>query len=85
MKKEGKKVVGFALETDSETENALKKLESKNLDMIIMNSLQEQGSGFEHETNKVTIFHRSGEKKELPLQSKFQIANQILTEVKKII
>lgn len=85
IKDSGKKIVGFALETDSEVENALKKLNSKNLDMIVMNSLQEKGSGFEHETNKVTIFNKAGERIELPLQSKFQIANQILTEVKKII
>jgi len=85
IKDSGKKIVGFALETDSEVENALKKLNSKKLDMIVMNSLQEKGSGFEHETNKVTIFNKAGERIELPLQSKFQIANQILTEVKKII
>lgn len=85
LKESGKKIVGFALETDMEVENALKKLNSKNLDMIVMNSLQEKGSGFEHETNKVTIFHKTGDRVELPLQSKYQIANQILTEVKKII
>ena len=85
LKESGKKIVGFALETDLEVENALKKLNSKNLDMIVMNSLREKGSGFEHDSNKVTIFNKAGERVELPLQSKFQIANQILTEVKKII
>jgi len=85
LNKGDKKIIGFALETNDETENALKKLNSKNLDMIVMNSLQEKGSGFETETNKVTIFSRSGGKIELPLQSKFQIANQILSEVKKVL
>jgi phosphopantothenoylcysteine decarboxylase / phosphopantothenate---cysteine ligase len=85
LKKDGKKIIGFALETNSETENALKKLNSKKLDMIVLNSLREPGSGFEHETNKVTVFHKSGEKKEYPLETKFQTANHILSEVKKII
>lgn len=85
LKNSDKKIIGFALETDSEVENALKKLTSKNLDMIVLNSLQEKGSGFEHETNKVTIFHKNGERIEFPLQSKFRIANHILTEVIKIL
>jgi phosphopantothenoylcysteine decarboxylase/phosphopantothenate--cysteine ligase len=80
----GKKIIGFALETDSEEANAMKKLASKNLDMIVLNSLRDSGSGFEHDTNKVTVFHKSGDRAELPLQSKFMIANQILNEVKKI-
>ena len=82
--KKGKKIIGFALETDREIENASQKLKNKNLDMIVLNSLKETGAGFEHDTNKVTIISREGEKKELPLLSKFQTANYILTDIKNL-
>ena len=59
-KREGQYLVGFALETDNEQQNALKKLESKNMDYIVMNSLREPGAGFGTDTNSVTIFKRSG-------------------------
>ncbi len=81
IKKEGKTVVGFALETDNELANAKKKLKSKNLDMIVLNSLKDKRSGFEFDTNKVTVIKRSGRAIKLPLQSKFQIANKILNEI----
>lgn len=84
IEKKERKIIGFALETDKEIENASLKLKNKNLDMIVLNSLREKGAGFEHDTNKVTIIGRDGEKKELPLLSKFQTANYILTEIKNL-
>lgn len=84
-KKSGKKIIGFALETNNAEKNAIKKLKEKNLDMIVLNSLSNKKSGFEYDTNKVTIFSKSGKKKSFPLQSKFQVANNILTEIKKIL
>lgn len=81
----GKIVVGFALETDLEKENAKKKLSGKNLDMIVLNSLKDEGAGFEHDTNKITILAKDGTDKEFPQQSKFQTANYILTELKSLI
>lgn len=79
--KKDKKIIGFALETDNEIENAEAKLNKKNLDMIVLNSLNEKGAGFEFDTNKVTIIRKDGYKKELPLLSKFQTANYILSQI----
>ena len=62
MKKEGQLLVGFALETDNEADNALKKLKKKNLDFIILNSLRDKGAGFATDTNKITIYHKNGER-----------------------
>ncbi len=81
VKKENKKIIGFALETDNELNNAKKKMSEKKLDMIVLNSLREEGSGFEFDTNKITIIKKEGEKKDFPLQSKFQTANKILSEI----
>ena len=76
--------MGFALETDNELKNALKKLELKNLDMIVLNSLKDKNSGFETETNKIKVIHKTDKKLDYPLQSKFQVANKILSEILKI-
>ena len=78
------KVVGFALETQNEVKYAKKKLKEKNLDMIVLNSPGKE-SGFEVDTNKVTILKQAGKQAKLPLLSKFQVANRILNEVKNII
>ena len=75
------KVIGFALETQNELSNAKKKLKEKNLDMIVLNSPGKE-SGFEVDTNKVTIIKQDGKSVNLPLLSKFQVANKILTEAK---
>jgi phosphopantothenoylcysteine decarboxylase/phosphopantothenate--cysteine ligase len=83
LNSKGKTVVGFALETNNELANAKKKLKEKNLDMIILNSLKEKGTGFEGDTNKVTILRKEGKAVKLPLQSKFQVANKILSEINK--
>ena len=84
IKKDDKKIVGFALETNNAERNAVKKLKEKNLDMIVLNSLRDKKSGFEYDSNKITIISKSGKKKSFPLQSKFQAANNILTEIKKL-
>lgn len=78
IKKTGQTLVGFALETTNELENARKKLEKKNADMIVLNSLKEEGAGFGHDTNKVTLLQRTGAITALPLQSKAGIAKSIV-------
>jgi phosphopantothenoylcysteine decarboxylase / phosphopantothenate---cysteine ligase len=83
LKGSGKKIIGFALETDNETENALKKLKNKFMDMIVLNSLNDKNSGFEYNTNKITVIHKNGERKEFPLESKFRAANRIISEILK--
>jgi phosphopantothenoylcysteine decarboxylase/phosphopantothenate--cysteine ligase len=70
-------LVGFALETQNEEENAKGKLEKKNLDMIVLNSLRDEGAGFKNDTNKIKIFTRT-EKKEFDLKSKDKVAADIL-------
>ena len=84
INKKDKIIVGFALETDNEIQNASKKLKGKNLDMIVLNSLKDKKSGFEYDTNKITLIHKTGKQVKLPLQTKFQAANKILTEILKI-
>jgi len=71
-------LVGFALETNNEISNAQKKLTEKNLDMIVLNSLQDQGAGFGHDTNKITIFDKHNKMFNFELESKAQTANNIL-------
>jgi phosphopantothenoylcysteine decarboxylase/phosphopantothenate--cysteine ligase len=77
---------GFALETDHEMQNAAKKLESKNFDFIVLNSLQDKGAGFGYDTNKVTIVSRKSGTITFDLKSKAlvakDIANQIEEELK---
>ena len=72
------KVIGFALETNNEEENALSKLERKNLDMIVLNSTQDEEATFGGDLNKVTIFDKNGKKTELPLQSKLNIGIELI-------
>lgn len=73
-RKGGKLLAGFALETDDEEANALAKLERKNLDFIVLNSLRDKGAGFGTDTNKVTIIERGGAKTAYPLASKTEVA-----------
>ena len=81
MKQEGQTLVGFALETDHELENAQGKLQRKNLDYIVMNSLRDAGAGFGVDTNKVTILSRDGRRNESPLMSKHDIARLIVQTI----
>ncbi len=76
--------VGFALETENEKVNAKQKLKKKNFDMIVLNSLNDKGAGFQSDTNKVTIFHSSGESKSTDLASKDAISGIILDEIKNV-
>ena len=78
MKGNAKKLVGFALETHDEQANAERKLQSKNLNMIVLNSLQDKGAGFGVDTNKVTILYANGTKKDLPLLMKQEVADAII-------
>ena len=83
IKKDKKIVVGFALETDNELTNAKKKLKEKDLDLMILNSLKDKKSGFEFDTNKITILKKTGKTIKLPLMNKFQTANKILDAILK--
>ncbi|RKE49714.1 bifunctional phosphopantothenoylcysteine decarboxylase/phosphopantothenate--cysteine ligase CoaBC [Sphingobacterium detergens] len=76
-KKKEQLLIGFALETNNELENAKDKLVRKNLDFIVLNSMQDQGAGFATDTNKVTIINRSGESSVFPLKSKEDVAKDI--------
>lgn len=84
MKKDGQRLVGFALETNDESKNALSKLKSKNLDMIVLNSLRDSGAGFMTDTNKIKIFTASGETLDFPLKSKREVARDIFDTLMKL-
>ncbi len=71
-------LIGFALETDNETANALDKLERKNLDAIVLNSLRDPGAGFGVDTNKISVFTRDGLRADFPLESKSAAAAHVV-------
>lgn len=74
-------LVGFALETNNEEENALTKLNKKNLNMIVLNSLQDKGAGFSYDTNKITILDNKGGIEYFDLQTKEKVAENILKSI----
>lgn len=74
-------LVGFALETNDEESNAIKKMEKKNLDFIVLNSLNDTGAGFQHDTNKISILSKNGEKEDFPLKSKKEVAFDIINRI----
>ncbi len=76
-------LVGFALETENELENAKEKIKRKNLDLIVLNSLQDKGAGFRSATNKVTLIDKGGQVKEYELKSKREVAADIFIEILK--
>jgi phosphopantothenoylcysteine decarboxylase/phosphopantothenate--cysteine ligase len=78
LKTENQKLVGFALETNNELENAKKKLISKNLDFIVLNSLQDKGAGFGTETNKIQIVNKDNNPTKFELKSKSEVAKDII-------
>lgn len=84
-KTENQKIIGFALETDNEIENAQKKLNSKNADMIILNSLNDKGAGFESNSNKITFIHKGNKTKKLELMEKSLLGEEIVNEIVKLI
>ena len=81
IKKPHQVTVGFALETENERVNALKKIQSKNLDFIVLNSLNDPGAGFGYDTNKITIIDRNQNEKEFNLKSKKEVARDIVNEI----
>lgn len=81
LKKTGQLIVGFALETNNEEENAFAKLKKKNFDFIVLNSLRDSGAGFNHDTNKITILFPGNKKKDFELKTKAEVAKDIVEEV----
>jgi phosphopantothenoylcysteine decarboxylase/phosphopantothenate--cysteine ligase len=81
LKRNDQLLIGFALETDNELENAQKKINTKNLDLIVLNSLRDKGAGFGTVTNKITILDRNGDKTDFPLKTKAEAAADILDKV----
>lgn len=84
LKKSNQRIVGFALETCDELEHARQKLQKKNFDFIVLNSLQDKGAGFQHDTNKITIVDAT-EKVEFPLKSKIEVAKDIVDRLYSIL
>ena len=80
-KKKNQVLVGFALETTNAKKNALKKLDSKNADMIVLNSLEDEGAGFSHDTNKITIFDKKGKEFKFATKSKQEVAKDIVDTI----
>ena len=77
----GQVIVGFALETNNELENAKEKLKRKNLDLIVLNSLKDKGAGFKGDTNKVTFIESTGQVTEHSLKSKTDVASDLLNKI----
>lgn len=78
-------LVGFALETDNEVSNAVKKLHAKNLDFIVLNSMKTKGAGFGHNTNKVSIINRNGTQTDYKLKSKQEVALDIVNNIMELV
>ncbi|MDP9048067.1 MAG: bifunctional phosphopantothenoylcysteine decarboxylase/phosphopantothenate--cysteine ligase CoaBC [Bacteroidota bacterium] len=85
QKKSGQVLVGFALETNNEEQNAIKKLQKKNLDLIVLNSLNDAGAGFKKDTNKITIIDRVLQKTVYGVKSKEEVARDICGKVAELI
>lgn len=85
IKRPGTVTVGFALETDNEMANAVSKIRRKNLDAIVLNSLNDKGAGFSYDTNKITIVSSSGDVIEGELKSKKEAAEDIVDYVEKLL
>ncbi|MCF8372373.1 MAG: bifunctional phosphopantothenoylcysteine decarboxylase/phosphopantothenate--cysteine ligase CoaBC [Bacteroidales bacterium] len=81
MKKPTQHLVGFALETDNELENARKKLTDKNLDFIVLNSLNDEGAGFGHDTNKISILDKNNNISGFELKTKADVAVDIVEKI----
>jgi phosphopantothenoylcysteine decarboxylase/phosphopantothenate--cysteine ligase len=83
-RKEGQILVGFAAETESLVKNAKKKLEEKNLDLIVANDVTKEGAGPEVDTNIATLVYKDGKIEKLPLMRKEELAAEILTRLAKM-
>ncbi|HIR33453.1 MAG TPA: bifunctional phosphopantothenoylcysteine decarboxylase/phosphopantothenate--cysteine ligase CoaBC [Candidatus Coprenecus merdigallinarum] len=84
-RRSGGVIAGFALETDHARDNALSKLRRKNMDMIVLNSMQDAGAGFGVDTNKVTVFRRDGSQQDIPLCSKTEVASAIVDNIENML
>lgn len=84
FKKKHQKLIGFSLETENEISNSREKLEKKKLDMIVINNPLKEGAGFETDTNQIYILKKDGTLKEFPQKFKFDVANDILNEIKSL-
>ena len=84
LKKSDQLLIGFALETENESENAKAKIKKKNLDLIVLNSLNDKGAGFKTDTNKITIIDKYNKSIKFELKSKDEVAKDIVNEVRKI-
>lgn len=80
-KRQGQVLIGFALETNNEKQNAIEKLKKKKADMMVLNSLNDEGAGFEHDTNKITIFEKSGKELHFETKSKEEVARDIVDTI----
>ncbi|MFA6277347.1 MAG: bifunctional phosphopantothenoylcysteine decarboxylase/phosphopantothenate--cysteine ligase CoaBC [Pedobacter sp.] len=85
IKRDNQFLVGFALETEQEETYAKEKLQKKNLDLIVLNSLNDKGAGFKTDTNKITIFNRGYNKTSFEIKSKIEVAKDICAEILKLI
>lgn len=83
LKSDRQKLVGFALETDNEIENAVRKIKNKNLDWIVVNSLNDKEAGFQKDTNKITMLSSKGEKISFPAKLKKDVAKDIVDTILK--
>ena len=81
IKRKNQILVGFALETNDEEQNALSKLQRKNLDFIVLNSLRDSGSGFQYDTNKVRILDKNGVVQSFELKLKSEVAVDIVNKM----
>lgn len=81
LKKDSQFLAGFALETHNEIDNAVKKLHKKNLDLIVMNSLQDEGAGFGYNTNRITLIDRNNNIDKFELKPKKEAARDILDKI----
>lgn len=84
-KKEGQILIGFALETNNEEQNALAKIQKKNLDFIVLNSLNDNGAGFQYDTNKIAILDKSGKRTNFELKNKKDVAKDIINNTLELI
>ncbi|HKK80038.1 MAG TPA: phosphopantothenoylcysteine decarboxylase, partial [Phaeodactylibacter sp.] len=83
-KKTGQYTVGFALETQDAEANARGKLERKNMDIIVLNTLEDEGAGFQHDTNKVSLLRKDNKKRSFELKPKREVAADILDELQEL-
>ncbi len=84
IKKKKQIVIGFSVETENEIKHSKEKLEKKKLDMIVINNPLKEGAGFEVDTNQIYILKKDGTLKEFPMKFKFDVANDILNEIKNL-